>query len=324
MAPPTLPRRTALAAIAGTVLSSHHALAQAWPTRPISLIVPFPPGGTSDNVARLMAKRLGDQTGQPWVIDNRPGAGATLGADLVARAAPDGYTLLSTTTGILAISPHLMRVNYDPFRSFTPIAMWGESSGVMAGAPSLPARNVAEFIALARASPGTLFFGSAGNGTLTHLYGEMFKQATGIDIVHVPYRGSAQALTDLLAGRVHVIFDTVAVPAVAQGRAIGLATLGSTRNAAIPDVPMMAEAGVPGMGGLSWFALLGPAGMPDALVNRLADESAAALQTPEVLQALDRAAVTPRLMVGEAFREQIRKDHAMFGDVLSRAEVKVD
>jgi tripartite-type tricarboxylate transporter receptor subunit TctC len=318
-------RRATLALGGAGLLAPRIARAQAgYPNRPISLVVPFPPGGTSDNVARLMARQLAEQMGQPWVVENRPGAGATLGAEYVARAAPDGYTLLNTTTAILAISPHLMRINYDPFAGFTPLAMWAESSGVVAVNRDLPVRSIAELIAHAKANPGKLFFGSAGNGTLTHLYGEMFMQSTGIEMVHVPYRGSALSLTDLLAGRVQVIFDTVAVPAVRDGRARGLATLGSRRNPAIADVPLMEEAGVPGMGGLSWFALLGPPGLPDEVVRRLERESQAAMDTPAVQRAMARASVTPRLMVGEALRVQIGKDHDLFAEVVRRAGVRAD
>ncbi|HWX49375.1 MAG TPA: tripartite tricarboxylate transporter substrate binding protein [Roseomonas sp.] len=321
-----LSRRDLVAATLGTTLAAAHgASAQGgYPDHPITLIVPFPPGGTSDNVARLVAQRLGAQMGQTWVVENRPGAGATLGADLVARARPDGYTLLATTTAILTITPHVMAVPYDPFRSFTLLAMTAASNGVLAVHPSVPARSVAELVAYARAHPGELRFGSAGNGTITHLGGERFAQVAGIEIEHIPYRGSAQALTDLLAGRIQMIFDQVAVQAVQEGRLVGLAVTGERRNPLLPDLPTLRETGYGAEGGVSWFGLLGPAGLPGPIAARLKREIEAAVAAPEVRDTMVRMGLEPHFETGEVLRARIRADHEAFGAVVRRAQVKVD
>ncbi len=233
-----------------------------YPNRSTTIIVPFTPGGAADTAGRVIAKGLTDRLGQSFVVENRTGAGSTLGTAMVARAAPDGYTLLGHSTGAVLIAPHFMDVPYDTFRSFTPIAMTCQSNSVVAAHPSMPFRDIAGLIAHAKANPGKLRFGSSGNGTITHLFGEIFKHEAGIDIEHVPYRGSSPALIDLLAGRVELIFDTIATEPVRTGQLVGLAVVGERRSPQIPEVPTLGELGYNRRGIVSWFGLAAPAGLP--------------------------------------------------------------
>jgi tripartite-type tricarboxylate transporter receptor subunit TctC len=321
----SLPRRGLAALAAALALSPRVGAAQAaYPNRPITLVVPFPAGGVVDGVARIVAQQLERQMGQPWVIENRGGAGGTIGAGAVSRAQPDGYTLLCATTGLVSISPHVMDVPYDPLTGFTPLAMTGFSNGVFAIHPSVPARNVAELVAYARANPGKLFFASAGSGTIAHLFGEMFKARAGINIEHVPFRGSAPALTDTVAGRTHMIFDTVAIPAVQERQLVGLAVLGDTPTPLLPGLPPLRETGFGEDGVLSWFGLFGPPGLSAPITARLIRETEAAVASPAVGEALARAGITPRFLAGEAFGNTIRADHATFGAVVRRGQIRAN
>jgi tripartite-type tricarboxylate transporter receptor subunit TctC len=323
---PTVLTRRALAGLAAALpLGAATAAAQApgaWPNRPITLVVPFPAGGVVDGVGRILARQLERQTGVAWVVENRGGAGGTIGATLAARAQPDGYTLLCASTGIVSISPHVMDVPYDGIRSFTPIGMTGFSNGVFAIHPSVPARSVQELVAYAKANPGRLFFASAGSGTIAHLFGEMFKARAGIDIEHVPFRGSAPALTDTIAGRAHIIFDTVAIPAVREGQLVGLAVLGDAASPLLPGLPPLRDTGFGEQGVLSWFGLLGPAGMSPELVRRLSSEIETAMANREVAEGFERAGITPRFEAANAFAETIRRDHATFGEVVRRNNIR--
>jgi tripartite-type tricarboxylate transporter receptor subunit TctC len=325
--PPSLTRR-ALATLAGTSAVSWLAAASAraqptdYPNRSVTVIVPFTPGGAADTAARVVAKGLTERLGQSFVVENRPGAGSTLGATMVARAAPDGYTLLAHSTGATLIGPHFMDVPYDTFRSFTPIAMTCQSNSVVAAHPSVPFRDIAGLIAYAKANPGKLRFGSSGNGTITHLFGEIFKLEAGVDIEHVPYRGSSPALVDLLAGRVELIFDTIATEPVRQGRLIGLAVVGETRSPSIPDVPTLGELGYNRGGAVSWFGLAAPAGLPPAILAKLEREIEAVCATPEAAEAMARLALTPRFEAGERLRARWRREYDIFGEVIRRAGVR--
>ncbi|WP_149535921.1 tripartite tricarboxylate transporter substrate binding protein [Siccirubricoccus phaeus] len=295
-----------------------------YPDRPITLIVPYPPGGSSDNVSRPIQMPLSAALGQNIVIENRGGAGGSIGAAAVAQARPDGYTLLVWPTAVLTISPHMMRLPYDPAKDFTPIAMLAASDGVMAMHPRVPARSMPEFLAYARANPGKLRFSSAGNGTITQMTGEIFASAAGIRLEHVPYRGSAPAFTALLAGEVELQFDPVATPAVKDGRLIGLATTGETRSPELPELPTLRELGLYGEGGLSFFGLAGPAGLPVAVVDRLVTALGPVLALPEVARAMAPVGLRPRLEAGEAFAQRIAQDRAIFGEMVRRTGARAE
>lgn len=302
------------------------ALAQPpWPAgRSITLVVPYPPGGSSDNVSRPVAPRLAERLGANIVIENRGGAGGSIGAAMVAQARPDGLTLLVFPTAIMTISPHMMRLPYDPARDFTPVAMLAASDGVMAMHPSVPVRSMPEFLAYARANPGRLRFSSAGNGTITQMTGEIFAHEAGIRIEHIPYRGSAPALTALLAGEVELQFDPVAIPAVKDGRIIGLATTGEERSQELPALPTLRELGLFGQGGIAFFGLAGPAGLPPEIVARLVEALPPVLAMPEVARAMAPVGLRPRFEAGEAFLRRIAQDRAIFGEAVRRTGARVE
>jgi tripartite-type tricarboxylate transporter receptor subunit TctC len=321
----SLYRRALLGALAAPAIARAQGVALApWPNRPVTLIVPYPPGGSSDNVARPIQQPLAAALGQNVVIENRAGAGGSIGAAAVAQAKPDGYTLLVWPTAILTISPHMLRLPYDPARDFTPIAMLAMSDGVMAMHPSVPVRNVQELVAYAKASPGRLRFGSAGNGTITQMMGEIFAHSTGIRLEHVPYRGSAPALTAVLAGDVELQFDPIAIPAVKDGRLIALATTGETRSPALPEVPTLRELGMYGEGGQAFFGLAGPARLPPEVVTRLNEALAQVLALPEVARAMAPVGLRPQLETGEAFADRIVRDRAIFGEAVRRTGARVE
>jgi tripartite-type tricarboxylate transporter receptor subunit TctC len=328
MTRPRLPRRALLAPTLAAALSAPLvARAQgnaAWPARPITLIVPYPPGGSSDNVARPVVPRLAEQLGVNVVIENRGGAGGSIGAAAVAQAKPDGYTLLVFPTAILTISQHMMRLPYAPETDLAPIALLAVSDGVMAMHPSVPVRTMPEFLAYARANPGKLRFSSAGNGTITQMTGEIFAHTAGVRLEHVPYRGSAPALTAVLAGDVELQFDPVAIPAVKDGRLIGLATTGEERSAELPDLATLRELGLYGAGGISFFGLAGPAGLPPEVTARLLPALRAVLAMPEVARAMAPVGLRPRFEAGEAFARRIAQDRALFAEAVRRTGARVE
>lgn len=261
------------------LLAPLQVLAQAWPSKPVKLVVPYPPGGPTDIVARVVAERLTAQTGQSFIVDNRAGAGGNLGAEAVAKAAPDGYTLLVATTAH-AINKSLFKsLNYDVQRDFTPVSLLTQGPLVLVVNPEFPAKNVGELIALAKAKPKSVSFASSGNGQSTHLAAELFASMAGAPMTHVPYKGSAPALNDLIAGQVPLMFDTMlsAMPHVKSGRLRALAITGAQRSPAAPDLPTVAESGLPGYQAYAWNGLLAPAGTPPAVISRLSEELKTAL-----------------------------------------------
>jgi len=294
--------------------------AQTWPSSPIRLVVPFAPGGGADLMARILADPLSKRLGQPIVIENKPGAGATLGADFVAKAQPDGYTLLWTTPGPQITNPYLMpKLPYDPFKDFTAIATAVTAVNVLVVTPSLPVKSVSELIAYAKANPGKLNFSSAGIGASSHLSGELFKMMAGIDIVHVAYRGSGPALQDLLAGNVQMSIDTVAVllPHIQAGtlRALGVATI--ERNPSLPDLPPIADT-LPGFDGSSINYINGPAGMPQPVVERLNREINAVLSDPDVRKRMEVAGFTPIVESQTALVTRIAQEQDKWKKVIER------
>ena len=297
----------ALALSAGTVL------AQAWPQKPIRIIVPYTVGGASDITARLMADRFSAKFGQPVSIDNRAGASGTIGTDMVAKAAPDGYTLLFVASSHVVNKALFPALGYDPIKNFSPITHTANVQLVMVVPSSLPANSVAEVIALAKAKPGTLSYASSGSGSNPQFFAEMFKQAAGLDILHVPYKGSTAAHADLLAGRTQIMFDALASvgPHVKSGKLKLLAVAGPVRSSLLPDVPTLAESGLKGFGATSWGALLAPAGTPKNIIDRLHQESVAALNSPDIKDRLgalgaEVVASTPEQLAELMVREEVR------------------
>ena len=283
------PSRRRLLVAAGTALCLiAPAFAQtqgpAYPTKPVKLVVPYPPGGPTDIVARLVAQKLSEQMGQPFIIDNRPGAGANTGAELVARSAPDGYTLVVATTAH-AINPSLFKnLGYSLSKDFVPVSLLTSGPLVIVANPALPVKNITELIALAKSKPGELNFASSGNGQSTHLSAELFASMAGVKMNHIPYKGSAPALTDTMGGQTHLMFDTMlsAMPHVKGGKLKALAVTSASRSPVAPDVPTVAESGLPGYEAIAWNGLLAPAGTPPEVVARLNAELKKALASPDV------------------------------------------
>jgi len=261
--------------------------AQEYPARTIRIIVPYTPGGTADLLARTMGQKMAASLGQQIIIDNRPGAGGNIGAGLAAKSAPDGYTILMGTVATHAINPNLYpNMPYDANTDFAPIILVATLPNLLVVNPSTPVKNVKELIALAKAKPGELAFASAGNGTSQHLSGELFKKMTGVDMIHIPYKGSAPALTDLLGGQVQLMFDNIpsSLPQVRAGKLRALAVTGPRRSPVLPDLPTVAEAGLTGYSITSWFALFAPAGTPAKVLIRLNKEAAKAIASKELQQ----------------------------------------
>jgi tripartite-type tricarboxylate transporter receptor subunit TctC len=284
---PNRSRRHALALISCLTLSATAlpaAQAQSFPNKPIRLVVPYPPGGPTDIVARVVGQRLSEKLGQPLVVENRPGAGGNIGAEAVAKAAPDGYTLLVATTAHAINMTLFSKPGYDTRKDFAPVSMLTRGPLVLVTAPATPAGNVAELIALAKARPGQVTFASSGNGQSTHLAAELFNSMAGIHMTHVPYKGSAPALTDVMGGQATVMFDTMlsAMPFVRDGKLRALAITGAMRSPAAPDTPTIAQAGLPGYEASAWNALLAPAGTPPAVLGTLNGALKAVLQDPDV------------------------------------------
>src|SRR5215475_7198316 len=284
-------------------LASGPVLSQAYPARPIKLIVPFPPGGVVDFVGRLLAQEMTKGLGQPVLVENRPGGGSTIGIGLVAKAPPEGYlTVLGGTSG-LAINVALMKLPYDPIKDFAAISLVGTLPYVAAAYPGAGIESVGDLIAKAKARPGTIPFGSAGNGTNPHLAAEVFKTMSGANLVHVPYKGSGPALTALIAGEIPVAFVDLpaALPYIRSGKIRALATTGSRRPAAAADLPTMAEAGLAGYEIIVWFGLVAPAGTPTQIIQQLSAEVTRAMSLPEVREKLLAVAVEPTTGTPEQF-----------------------
>lgn len=276
---------TIVLALAAVGLFPAAAAGQAYPSKPVRMIAPYPPGGSSDVLARIVAQKLADALGRPVVIDNRPGAAGNLGHEIAAKATPDGYTLLLTSAAALVTNQFLYkRLGFDPHQDFAPISLVATAAPMLVVHPSLPARSVKELIALAKAKPGRLNFGSGGVGTTSHIVGEVFQAATGVKMVHVPYKGGVLAVTDLVAGQIELSFaDMVpSVPHVRSGRLRALAVTSEQRSAALPDVPTMAEAGVTASFPGQWWAVAAPRGTPAAIINRINADIAQFMKSPDI------------------------------------------
>jgi len=315
------------ACAAGRALAQTPAAAQALSQKSIRLVVPFPAGGPTDIVARPLAQLLGEALGASVIIDNRGGAGGSVGADAVAKAAPNGLTLLMATVGTHAINPALYRkLPYDAVRDFTPIALVAAAPVAIVVHPSLAADTLAALVALCKRSPGKLSYGTAGNGTPGHLTGVMFGSAAGIEMQHVPYKGSAPAVTDLLGGQIQVMFDPLqsVLPHIESGRLRALAVSGAARSAVLPQLPTVAEAGYPGFESTAWWGVYAPASLPAPLLALLADEVGKIARGATLRDKLVPLGVTPRVLTGSAFAEFQRAEMAKWGKAVRDSGATVD
>jgi len=321
-------RRQILAACAAalTLAAPLSALAQEYPAKPIRLILPFPPGGVTDLLARTLAERLQARLGQPVVVENKAGAGTVLASDFVAAAAPDGYTLLMASSSLGAAPSVMKKVNYDPVKSFAPITLVAQVSHWLVVNQSLPVKNVAELIAYAKANPGRLSYASTGNGTSTHLEAEYFKQLAAVHMVHIPYRGSGPALTDLVAGQTQLMFDAVgsSTGMVRDGKLRALAVTTAVRSPAVPDVPTIAESGLPGFDVMPWLGLVAPAGTPQAIVTKLHAEIVKAMDTPEVREQFRQRGLPLVLNAPAEFGPFIVQETAKWVRVVKTAGITAD
>ncbi|WP_201859980.1 Bug family tripartite tricarboxylate transporter substrate binding protein [Microvirga soli] len=315
---------------AGACLASAAALAQpaTYPTRPVRVIVPFTPGGTTDIFARLVGEKLSQSLGQQFVIENRGGAGGNIGADAVAKAEPDGYMLVMGTVGTHAINPSLYaKMPYDALTDFAPVAYVAGVPNLMVVSPKkVKATTVQEFIAEAKATPGKFTMASSGNGTSIHLSGELFKQMTGIEMPHVPYRGSGPAVNDLIGGQVDVMFDNLpsSIEHVRGGNLRALAVTSSKRSPALPDKPTLAEAGLPQFEATSWFALFAPKGTPPEITNKLNQEVRKALETPELQKRFTDLGGEIQPMSPDELMAYVRAEHEKWAKVVKASGAKVD
>ena len=298
-----------------------------YPSKPVRLIVPAAPGGGADFLARIVSNRLAEQTGQSFVVDNRAGASGTIAADSTAKAAPDGYTLLLGQSTSIAIAPHLyQKLGYDTLRDLRPVTLVAEVPNILVVHPSLGVNTVKEFIALAKAKPGTLNFGSAGNGAPSHLAGEMFKAAAGVSMVHVPYKGAGLAVNDLLAGQIQVMFaPMVAVlPQVKAGRLKALAVTSASRSPAIAELPTLAESGLSGFAIVSWFGFFVPMATPQAVVDKLHSETVKALKHPDTIERFAKEGATPEGSTPAQFTLYVQQEYARYAKVVKDNGIKAD
>jgi len=303
------------------------AAADEYPNRPVKIVVPFAPGGSTDVVARILADKLGAELKQTFIVDNRAGASGNIGADAVAKAQADGYTLLMGTTGVLSINAHLYKdMPFDPAKDLAPVAYTSLITNILVVNPGVPARNVAELIALAKGKPGSLTFASSGAGSSTHLSGELFKSLAGVDILHVPYRGSSQALIDLIAGQVTMLFDNApsSLPFVEQGKLRALAVTSTRRLPNLPDVPTLDETGVRGYESLSWSGLVAPAATPRPVIDRLNAAVGRVLKMEDVKQRFATMGVEAVGGTPEQFAAHIRAESEKWGRLIKTANITLN
>jgi len=313
--------------LCATLAWSAHAAAQAYPVRPIRFIIPFPAGSSSNDIlGRALAQKLSDALGQQVVVDNRSGASGHIGAEIVARAAPDGYTLLLGVNGTLAIGPSVFKMSYDPLRDLTPVARFVNVPYAISIHPSIPAANIKEFIAYAKTRPGKLHFSSSGSGGTPHLCGELLKTMAGIDLVHVPYKGGAPAMVDLLGGQVQMYCAgiTAGLPHAKTGRLRLIAATTLKRSAVAPDVPTAHESGLAGFDVASWISIMAPAKTPRPVIQRLYDEIVKITNEPAMRNYIISQGAEPALQTPEEFSAYLKEEIAKWAKVVKAAGVKVD
>ena len=312
-----------LCAFAMVALTGANAFAQSYPSKPIKIVVPYPPGGFNDTLGRTLAAKFTESWGQPVVVENKPGANTVIGSDFVAKSPPDGYTLLIVAFPF-AVTPSLIRnMPYDTVKGFAPVVLAAQSPNILVVNPELAVKSVGDLIALARAKPDSLSYASTGNGSSNHISMELFKSLAGVKIVHIPYKGSAPAVTDLLGGQVQVMFDNApnVMPQVKAGRLRALGQSGTSRSAIAPDLPTVAEAGVPGYEVMVWFGLVAPAGTPREIVQKLNAEVLKILAMPDVRERFLAQGVEPLGSTPEQFAEHIKAQMAKWGKVVRDAGV---
>jgi tripartite-type tricarboxylate transporter receptor subunit TctC len=309
------------------VLQPLHAQAQSWPAKPVRVIVPYPPGGGNDNFARIFSQKLGERLGQPFVIENKPGAGTLIGTEAAAKSPGDGYTILLSSIVTHALAPALYaKVPYDPVKDFAPVTILAVAPTVLVVNRNFPAKSVQELIALARANPGKYTYASGGNGTTPHISGEIFKVMTGTDLLHVPYKGGSPALADLMGGQVDVMFDTAAsaMPHVRSGKLRAIAIATPKRYADYPELPTFAEQGLPDYAINSWYSFHAPAGTPRDVIQKLHGEVVVALRSPDVAEKLRALNAEPGGMPPEEFAVFVRQEAERYGQVIRKAGIKVE
>ncbi len=298
----------------------------AWPARPVKILVGASAGGGTDIIARLLADKMQASFGQPFVVENRPGAANTIASDVSAKSAPDGYTLLVGTNTAQAIAPHIMKLGFDPLRDLTPIALLVVVPNVVAVAPTVAAANIRDLIAEIKAKPGEFSCGSSGIGSTQHLACEAFAMATGTKIVHIPYKGSAGALTDLVGGQIQLDFDTTssAMSFIKGGKVKALAVMTPRRSSELPEVPTLAEAGLPGVEMSTWYGLFGPANLPRDITSRLHDEALRILALPDVRKKLEAMAGEPGSLSAQEFAAMTKSDYERSGKLVRDANIKAE
>ncbi len=294
-----------------------------WPARQIRIVVPYPPGGPSDVTTRIVMERAASLLGQSVLFDNKAGASGAIGAEHVKNAAPDGYTFLTATTAMVCITQHLLPLPYNPATDFVPVARTATSWIGMGINPQVPANNLQEFIAYARANPGKINFGSAGLATITQLYGEIFNIEAGVRMVHVPYKGSAPATNDLLSGQIQVQFDPTTLPHIAAGRLKCFAIVGEKRWPGRPDIPTLREQGYGKIGGDAWYGILAPKGTLQAIVDKLGKAIGEAAKMPDLNDRLVASGNYPSYLGSAAFRDTIAREAQSFGEIIKKADIKI-
>jgi tripartite-type tricarboxylate transporter receptor subunit TctC len=313
--------------MAGALLSSPAAMAQAFPNKPLRLICPFPPGGAVDIASRAIAQELSKNLGQPVTVENRPGAGGNIGGAEAARANPDGYTIFMTTSGIQAINPVLYaKMPFDPSKDLVPVSALVSLNNVLVLHPSIKANSVPEVIAMAKSQPGTMNYASSGSGTSIHMSGEMFKSLTGVNITHIPYKGSAPAMTDLLGGQVMMMFDNIpsAIPHIKSGKLKALATTGAKRDPLLPELPTLAEAGVAGYESGVWFGLTVPANTPRDVIMKLNAEAIKGTRSPEFVKRMTELGYNIMGTSPEVMTDMSRAEVQRWGPIVRSSGAKAD
>jgi tripartite-type tricarboxylate transporter receptor subunit TctC len=313
-------------AASGLVLRRANA-AESWPAKPIRIVVPFVAGGSIDIVSRIIAQHLTERLGQQVIVDNRPGAGGNLGTDMVAKSAPDGYTLVMASAGTLTINPGLYReMPFDAARDLAPVSLAGSAVNILVVNPRLPVQSVADLVRLAKEQPGKLDYGSVGNGTTNHLCGEMLKTMAAVDMVHIPYKAATQAVADLIAGELALMFINLplALPQIQAGKLRALAVTGAQRSSAVPDVPTMIEAGLPGYVVESWNALLAPAGTPPEIIGRLSHEIGAIVSAPEVASFYRKQGAEPVTSTPAELTTLIADDTRKWAALIESSGARID